>query len=301
MASTGLSCGHPGERERGGQPGLDEAESSGRHGDLGQQLSRTEGKQNQRGPRRRPDRRKRGEQRRVVERPAADGRGQGALPAWSERAGRMRSRSRTEPLRQAGELCRAATQTVAHPLQNPVRPIAVRRRASGPAPPARTGPRTGTSSGDRPPRAGCAAPPRARSPARQAPAGQARPPNVSRLEAVRPATARAGRGRPAQASCTAARLPTAPASGCDLGQRVARQLRGDHRPPPACGRARALERPQTGERAAAWSAAIAGNQARRDLLPGPSQEPGHFQHARRHQIERDAPVRGDPARPCGAA
>ena len=72
------------EGEGGGQAGLDEAEAAGSERDLGEDLRRAEGEQDEERRGVRSDGGERGEQGGVVERPARDGAGHGAAPARAE-------------------------------------------------------------------------------------------------------------------------------------------------------------------------------------------------------------------------
>jgi hypothetical protein len=70
-----------GERERGGQAGLDEAEAARGDGELSEQLGRTEGEEDESGPRRGADGGQRREQRRVIEDLTAHAAGERGFPA----------------------------------------------------------------------------------------------------------------------------------------------------------------------------------------------------------------------------
>ena len=85
---------HPRERQRRGQPRLDEAESTWGDGNLRKHLGGAEREQHEPWSRVRADRRERSEQGRVLERPARHRRKQRALPAGPSVV-RMRSRSRS--------------------------------------------------------------------------------------------------------------------------------------------------------------------------------------------------------------
>ena len=74
----------PDQRERAREPGLHEPEAARRDRDLRQHLGGAEREQHEPGARLRADGGERGQQRRVVERPAAAGRRQRALPARAE-------------------------------------------------------------------------------------------------------------------------------------------------------------------------------------------------------------------------
>ena len=229
VASTASPGDTPGERERRGEPRLHEAEPSRRDRHLRQELRRTEGEQHQRGPRRRADGCQRSQQRRVVERPAPDGRGQCSLPLRAER-GEDPVALAHEPPWQSREWRRAASQPVAHPLHDAPDPLqcAVAREQQ----------RAERKQDDE-----------------HAHAGQRRLEQAARNHA--PHDRRHGqhrhsehdrereqvRGRQAghRTSPLHAGLHEHPVlerrahratAGRDLGQRVAGELRGDHRPPP---------------------------------------------------------------------
>ena len=212
MASTADPAGRrPAKRAR--EPGLDEAKAAGRDRDLREDLGGAEGEQHETGARVRADGGQRGEQRRVVERPAAAGRRQRALPARPERADDPRALAQ-QALRQPAQGLGAAAEPVAErwttrPTQASGASKAIRTMPMANSATRTTRPMSVGSSRLRltPPRriAGIARTGIARTTAK-----------TNRLAAVRPATARLA-GRPAWTSMRYwSAAPSAPPPGATL-------------------------------------------------------------------------------------
>ena len=283
MASTAEPARDADQRERARQPGLDEPEAARRDRDLRQHLGGAEGEQHEPGARLRADRGQRGQQRRVVERPAAAGRRQRALPARAEvptirvrsrsrrsgsrrdgsarRRSRLRTRWTTRPTQASGPSKAISTVPIANSATSTTRPMTVgstRRRLT---PPRRI--------------AGTASTGMARTTAK-----------TSRLAAVRPGDRAVG-GQPGlDEHPVLQRGAERAAAGRDLRQRVARQLRADDGRPRRPAHGQVLERPQARERQR-LQAGHRGQPPRGQLVEVvPRAE--DVDQARRDEVERDA-------------
>ena len=230
-----------GEHEHAVEAGLDKTQPARRDRDLGQELGRAEGEQDEAGPSMVADRGQGGEQRRVVERPARDGREQRALPARPDRGDDPVALAQ-EAVGQALQRVGSPPQAVADALDRSAEPAkrAVKGREQGGRDESATKIATPITAASSSPRS---TPPR--SSAGMASTGIAiTTANVRRFAAVRPeitdGPSDAGLYEHAVLEGRADRA----AAGSDPGERAAGELRGDDRVPALSLDRKSLECPQ---------------------------------------------------------
>ena len=226
----------------------------------------------------------------VVERPAPDGRRPARASSAARASPRMRSRSRSSRSRQPLQRLGARGAAGCARAGRSGRPTA----AAGPWPAARRRRANSTTNTARPTAAAFEQVVLRRR--RGASAGIARTGSASttaktsRFDGRQPGDdAAAGRRRPRTSMRYCSAAPIAPPPGRDLGERVAGELRGDHRPPAARLQRDALQRPQAGERRRPAAPPCARATPSRDALDLPPRAE-HLDHARRDEVQRD---RGD--------